>query len=316
MTTLNRDRTAFLAAIKASPDDDTARLVYADFLDEHGKEADDHDRAELIRVHFQIDEVDAIEHTCLPNGGYESTCPACGAYCESERLHNRADELIDAHPEWTRWPCPECGGGHRASEYAGYHGGPCMACGNGDLLQRMAEIDYDMLEMKRIAVEWDRGFPGWVTLSTWNDAVTYPQLRACSWCEGTGRERIADAAGDMDDVDCRKCGGHGDVSKEYPTHRLKALAQLPPWGVPLRGVRIGEAKPDRNGAGWCWFDRDRIDQQTSFATPKSRIPSVIFRLLNHWDTNKNPDLRWRPYPTERAALDALAAAVLEFGRTA
>ena len=37
---------AFLRAIFDAPDDDTPRLVYADFLQENGED----DRAELIRV--------------------------------------------------------------------------------------------------------------------------------------------------------------------------------------------------------------------------------------------------------------------------
>ncbi|MBA4068200.1 MAG: hypothetical protein C0501_31765 [Isosphaera sp.] len=40
------DEDALLAAILADPDDDTPRLVYADWLDEHGR----HDRAEFIRL--------------------------------------------------------------------------------------------------------------------------------------------------------------------------------------------------------------------------------------------------------------------------
>jgi uncharacterized protein (TIGR02996 family) len=41
---------AFLQAILESPDDDTPRLVYADYLDEHG----DPDRDELIRVQLAL----------------------------------------------------------------------------------------------------------------------------------------------------------------------------------------------------------------------------------------------------------------------
>jgi uncharacterized protein (TIGR02996 family) len=40
------DERAFLAAIKAAPADDAPRLVYADWLDEHGR----HEQAEIIRV--------------------------------------------------------------------------------------------------------------------------------------------------------------------------------------------------------------------------------------------------------------------------
>src|SRR5262245_30142891 len=41
---------ALLAAIHANPDDDTPRLVYADWLDEH----DQPERAEFIRVQVEV----------------------------------------------------------------------------------------------------------------------------------------------------------------------------------------------------------------------------------------------------------------------
>ena len=44
------DRDALLAAILAHPDDDTPRLVYADWLDEH----DEPDRAEFIRIQHRL----------------------------------------------------------------------------------------------------------------------------------------------------------------------------------------------------------------------------------------------------------------------
>jgi uncharacterized protein (TIGR02996 family) len=44
------DDTALLAAIRAAPDDDAPRLVYADWLDEHGDGA----RAEFIRVQCEL----------------------------------------------------------------------------------------------------------------------------------------------------------------------------------------------------------------------------------------------------------------------
>jgi uncharacterized protein (TIGR02996 family) len=48
------DETAFLAAITAEPDDATARLVYADWLEERG----DIDRAEFIRIQFEAERHD------------------------------------------------------------------------------------------------------------------------------------------------------------------------------------------------------------------------------------------------------------------
>jgi uncharacterized protein (TIGR02996 family) len=44
------DATPFLAAIRAAPDDDAPRLIYADWLDEHGQP----ERAEFIRVQCEL----------------------------------------------------------------------------------------------------------------------------------------------------------------------------------------------------------------------------------------------------------------------
>jgi uncharacterized protein (TIGR02996 family) len=46
---------ALIAAIRAAPDDDAPRLVYADWLDEHGQP----ERAEFIRVQCELARRDA-----------------------------------------------------------------------------------------------------------------------------------------------------------------------------------------------------------------------------------------------------------------
>jgi len=68
---------AFLRAICEEPDEDTSRLAYADWLDEHG----DHDRAEFIRVQCEL--------ALLP------------ANADGRRLEVRANELLGRHMwEW------------------------------------------------------------------------------------------------------------------------------------------------------------------------------------------------------------------------
>lgn len=49
------DAPAFFRAIEADPDDDTPRLVYADWLDEHAEGESDRARAEFIRVQCELD---------------------------------------------------------------------------------------------------------------------------------------------------------------------------------------------------------------------------------------------------------------------
>src|SRR5262249_10339211 len=51
-----------LAAIRANPDDDAVRLVYADWLEEHG----DPDRAEFIRVQITLDGLPPDDPRYLP----------------------------------------------------------------------------------------------------------------------------------------------------------------------------------------------------------------------------------------------------------
>jgi uncharacterized protein (TIGR02996 family) len=48
------DETALLAAIRATPDDDSPRLIYADWLDEHNQP----ERAEFIRVQCELARVE------------------------------------------------------------------------------------------------------------------------------------------------------------------------------------------------------------------------------------------------------------------
>src|SRR5437762_9382326 len=73
------DDDAFLRAIIDNPDDDLPRLVYADWLDEHGDAA----RAEFIRVQCELARVSSLDAATR------------------RRLENRAAELLSAHRgEW------------------------------------------------------------------------------------------------------------------------------------------------------------------------------------------------------------------------
>ena len=81
------DRDAFLAAIIEAPDDDTPRLVFADWLDDHGEA----DRAEFVRVQCRLEgcskEDPAFDCTCPCPQTTNSPCPRCTLRrCERELL--------------------------------------------------------------------------------------------------------------------------------------------------------------------------------------------------------------------------------------
>src|SRR5262245_38802039 len=71
-------RDAFLRAIAETPDDDAPRLIFADWLDDHGE----HDRAELIRLQCRCARLDRRDP-------------------RASDLHARAQELVAAHK--LRW---------------------------------------------------------------------------------------------------------------------------------------------------------------------------------------------------------------------
>jgi uncharacterized protein (TIGR02996 family) len=91
------DADALLAAVLAEPDDDGPRLVYADWLEEHGESA----RAEFVRTQLALT---AYYHDMRfdPTG----VCRGCrgtdrGRWCRECRLRRRERELLAAHRK--RW---------------------------------------------------------------------------------------------------------------------------------------------------------------------------------------------------------------------
>jgi uncharacterized protein (TIGR02996 family) len=211
---------AFLAAIIERPDDDVPRLVFADWLDEHGQP----ERAEFIRVQ--------VELAALPD------CPACGNSGVSQ-------ETV------TRWigGLGECGVGSRPA--------PCWKCPRHALRRRERELW--RIAFKHQA-EWlglpfeatlriedapglgpypsallCRGFVSAVTLS-WADWSRHAAAllaacpirrvnrpRACERCLGGGR--IYHGADGLPDVLCRTCRGTGRVD----VWRGDGLVRLTTW---------------------------------------------------------------------------------------
>lgn len=74
-------RAAFLQAILAAPDNDTSRMVFADWLDDRG----DADQAEFIRVQC---EVEGWRKICVNHDTHRLNCPGCA-------LRRRERELLD-----------------------------------------------------------------------------------------------------------------------------------------------------------------------------------------------------------------------------
>lgn len=89
---------AFLADIIASPADDTARLIYADWLQDHGEE----DRAEFIRVQCEYSRL----HPHYAGHEEDDGCEICSrATVLSGLLSTRFRISRNEHPPWAK-DCP------------------------------------------------------------------------------------------------------------------------------------------------------------------------------------------------------------------
>lgn len=172
MPTIPTDQQSFLAAIISEPDEDTHRLVYADWLDEHG----DPDRAEFIRVQCEWERLKFVSHPNTAEGRAETARVLDLQVRESEllRLHER---------EWRRaGPCVACEGKGTLLGCAGdRHNPDCPECFGGDtggLLYQMSYLGCFKYENVNVEVEFRRGFPFRVTVPTLGHAlVEVPQVK-------------------------------------------------------------------------------------------------------------------------------------------
>ena len=166
------DRDALFAAIRANPDEDTPRLMFADWLDEHGDDAS-RTRAEFIRLQCEI--------ARLADDGSDS-------HAVYEFVRDR-DYVTRPSADWTRID-------------DGIHRRVALAIRAADLLKRHGEEWLPKLP-KKYRVSWDgfhRGFAHRVTLGDPRKMVA-ARLRAAapavtlvaSDFTAASAERLADA---------------------------------------------------------------------------------------------------------------------------
>ena len=231
-------------------------LAWAEWLEEHGHP----DRGELVRLEFEEQNSD----------------------CDCER-----GKLIrELRAKLSAWPCRngqyKCGKGRWAKTDGGYDSEwvPHEPCGGtGDVLKAATVNGGDVYG--NLPLEWDCGFPRWVTLPTIDECVRLETLG----------------------------GGPIRVGMGYrPTPRLRALAQTPPWGVPLEGVRVRDREPassTEHPSEWFWGG--------NVNTYPWGVPTPVFRLLSgRVDASSVVHLSY--HPSEQAAADAFARGLVRFAR--
>lgn len=175
MTATCSDQAALVRAVCAAPQDDSPRLVYADWLDDNGQP----ERAEFIRVQCEL--ARARVH---PNGhtdlGDRDDCPTCPLRRRERNLWN--DSRLNGAPHsWIgtlAWP-------RIRANWLSSHNVPLMTIYPNN---------------SKVEIRVARGFVSSITLST-AAFLGGP----CDSCRGAGRDNVP--YGET----CDRCGGTGKV---------------------------------------------------------------------------------------------------------
>lgn len=319
----NPDRAAFNRSILDNPADDTVRLVYADYLDEHGDCADDHARAEFIRLQIDLALIPGLREANAGPGGIEwirslvrgakDTGPDHPALLEDRRLleeysrlSDREGRLLNGHEaEWRKgpvcpkcWSTPGCGKGHYNVS------NKCGACdGTGDAggLTSWVLIPGATETKRQPPVEFRCGFPFAVECRL-ADAFEERDVECPHCIEGP-------ACPETNVVECSRCDSTGVIDTEWVPPEL-AVRWLT-WH-PIEEVRFTDVSAryvsDRQGDGWT-FSRMRI----SDADNPHAIPDVLRDRVK--DKGDVPGLlpgyfRWREADDARVALWQTAADII------
>lgn len=180
------EREALLATIRENPGDDTARLVYADFLQENGESG----RAAFIRAQIELSTLSEPEYKCI--GGLRFDSPAsknvlpagtCYRCTETEHCRYHAAEAVmlatlPALPEFA-WP-------HQTST----DHGDWVARLN-DRPQAGAWLDRGFVRAVRCEWKWWEKYGDSVLAREWVQSVRLTTQPRCDWppnYDGPGAE--------------------------------------------------------------------------------------------------------------------------------
>lgn len=295
MTTTDPTGAALYRAILADPDDDTPRLVYADWLQEEG----DDDRAEFIRVQCRIADINAGIQSAEDCGQ-----PGC-AECDERHPAARVLDLLASNRErWLRVECPKCGASGSRDMYDDVGDlratARCQWCdGTGDVggLAPWAGPAVGTNAYPYLTV-FRKGFPDEVQCRI-ADVMVWRQDR----CED-GSHYPSPRSGWRPHQPCKTCEGSGAVTGWKPT----------PWIArvfahhPIRRMPLVDRVPFFDaGHGYGWMRADVFPM-----SEHADLPAVLFDALTSGDFLRVG--RSRTYRTAEDAADALAVATADVCR--
>lgn len=273
------ERAAFTRSILDDPADDTRRLAFADWLDENGEP----ERAEFVRVQITLSKKPGHTH----GQGYGESCVLC-------RGLRREGELLARHGfDWFKLP--------GLATYTRKFGGPFEGWAfkpSGGL-----SVEYPVFTR--------RGFVAEVRLS----AAAFLG-GPCERCRNT--LGVVTRVAESETVEPVRGTLGLQIGWRCPDcykSRTPGLARAIFAAHPVTRLVLTDKTPYRVDKGsFGWYDEEREGLVRGSA---DMVPRTLFYRLTAAGRNTVGDASkdyWAWYGTEQAALDALAAACVAYGR--
>lgn len=308
------DEQALLRAVMLSPDDDTPRLVYADYLDDLGREAE----AVFIRVQIRVARIEAALATrfedrdlCTDPGA--SWCPVCGDClcpepedaknhpdCPLHNIENRHHDDASLRAVLRKLKVEEQRLWRETATTR-----PATA-GTGDALAHVLDASKYPRPLDNPLAVYRRGFV---------DCIETSRLvffgNQCG-CDGGSMDSGGTTPwGTLIPICCPHCDGSGHVTpasewfREYPIGRL-VLTDVDP-------------SPTRGRYGWFEYSWSEPEWPFQPSPAPLDVPDTIWRLLPPAaDAASLPEAvewqHWKTYPTREDAMSALETACVKWGR--
>ncbi len=293
----------FLAAILADPADDTARLVYADWLQEQGGRPE---RAEFIRLQIEIATAvnvppgAAAKASDMLHRVRQGAPVRLTANTPAARLVREALALEKHREEWSRVACPACKrSGIGPDEPWPTESGArpiCRTCaGTGNI----GGLYGDWLGQ----VEFRRGFPH--AMSVWLSHAFEERRVRCEACNGRGTvdpSRVNTERDPLPPRRCEACTGVGGSPQWMPT----PLAVRWLTHHPIQEVRLIDRVPwmtrPLTGEPRFTFGQENGPGVEHLTRPENRLPAPLLSAFR---------LRGEFHSTADAANTALARAAAD-----